>query len=148
MLFNNIPSRKAVFSFLNKPGLVVTPSCYTCLLLIGLQFAGVSAIAQQPYSLIHYDENVLPQTTIGNIQQDIHGYLWMSTQFGIVRYDGEQFRVFTTDNLKGLTSNRIRLCAKGLDQRIYFVDENNMIIKVKSPNQFETVALADAIKES
>jgi signal transduction histidine kinase len=117
-------------------------------LLIGLQFVTFNASSQQPYSLIHYDENVLPQTTIGNIQQDIYGYLWMSTQFGIVRFDGENFRVFTTDNLKGLRSNRIRLCAKGLDQRIYFVDEYNVIVKVISPNEFETVALSDAIKES
>ena len=56
----------------------------------------------------------------------------MNTQFGIVRFDGETVRVFTTDNLKGLTSNRIRVCATSLDGSIYFVDENNVIHKVKS----------------
>jgi len=69
--------------------------------------------AQQPYSIIHYDENTLPQTTVGNIQQDENGFLWMNTQYGIVRFDGEKARVFTTSNVGALTSNRIRVCAKG-----------------------------------
>lgn len=103
------------------------------------------SIAQQPYSLIHYDENTLPQTTIGNIEQGENGYLWMSTQFGIVRFDGETFRVFTTNNLKGLTSNRIRVCARSFDGSIYFVDENHVIIKVKSPNEFETISTKDCL---
>jgi signal transduction histidine kinase len=105
------------------------------------------SIGQQPYSLIHYDENTLPQTSIGNIQQGENGYLWMNTQFGIVRFDGETVRVFTTDNLKGLTSNRIRICAKSSDGSIYFVDENNVIVKVTSPNQFETISTSDCIRE-
>ena len=121
---------------------------YKYLLLCGMQFILFNVRAQQPYSLVHYDENVLPQTSVGNIQQDEYGYLWMSTQFGIVRFDGAKVRVFNTDNLKGLTSNRIRICAQGFDKSIYFVDENNVIVKVKSPNQFETITTTDEIKES
>jgi signal transduction histidine kinase len=116
-------------------------------LLLTIQFIACSANAQQPYTLVHYDEKILPQTSIGNIQQDENGYLWMNTQYGIVRFDGENVRVFTTNNLQGLTSNRIRLCAKGLDNAVYFVDENNVVVKVKSPNQFETIATANCIKE-
>ncbi|MEJ7740307.1 MAG: ATP-binding protein [Chitinophagaceae bacterium] len=122
------------------------PGYYGCLLAM-LPIIFSYAKAQEPYSLVHYDESTLPQTSIGNIQQDEWGYLWMNTQFGIVRFDGEKIRVFTTSNLKGLTSNRIRLCAKGLDNAVYFVDENNVIVKVKSPNRFETRTTADCIKE-
>ncbi|MEO6819857.1 MAG: ATP-binding protein [Ginsengibacter sp.] len=118
------------------------------LLLCIMQIVGIHTMAQQPYSLVHYDEKLLPQTTVGNIVQDENGYLWMNTQFGIVRFDGEKVRVFTTDNLKGLTSNRIRVCSKGYDNSIYFVDENNVIIKVKSPNEFEITATADDINNS
>jgi signal transduction histidine kinase len=118
---------------------------HKCLLLVLLNIFSCAS-AQEPYSLVHYNENTLPQTSIGNIQQDEWGYLWMSTQFGIIRFDGEKVRVFTTDNLKGLTSNRIRVCAKSLDNAVYFVDENNVIIKVTSPNQFETITTADCIE--
>lgn len=55
---------------------------------------------------------------------------------------------FTKANLKGLSSNRIRVCAKGLDKSIYFVDENNVILKVKSPDQFEITGTTDLTKES
>jgi hypothetical protein len=108
-------------------------------LVTSLSLIFFSVEAQQPYSLIHYDENALPQTTIGNIQQDEHGFLWMSSQYGIVRFDGEKARVFTTNNVRALTSNRIRLCAKGRDGSIYFVDENYAVLKVRSPNRFERI---------
>ncbi|HLL44670.1 MAG TPA: hypothetical protein VK369_16085, partial [Segetibacter sp.] len=117
------------------------------MLLAAFQFFFFCTAAQQPYSIVHYDEEVLPQTSVGNIEQDENGYLWMNTQFGIVRFDGATVRVFTTDNLKGLTSNRIRICARSLDGSVYFVDENNIIVKVKSPNQFETISTTDFIKE-
>lgn len=140
--------RRFLISYISCSKPVVPYNYCKYLLLASLQFFFSYITAQQPYSLVHYDENSLPQTTVGNIQQDENGYLWMNTQFGIVRFDGEKVRVFTTDNLKGLTSNRIRLCAKGIDRSIYFVDENNVILKVKSPNQFETIGTTEGIKES
>ncbi|MEO6549194.1 MAG: ATP-binding protein [Ferruginibacter sp.] len=126
---------------------ITTSACCQCLVFLCLQLILLPSTAQQPYSLVHFDENDLPQTTIGNIQQDETGYLWMSSQFGIVRFDGEKFRVFTTSNLKGLTSNRLRLCVKGPDKSIWFVDENNTFIKVKSHNQFEILSQNEAVKK-
>gem|GEM_PF-2516857 len=146
-LLDNNSFWRFAYSYINYSKPVILRRYYKSFLLGGLQFLLSYVMAQQPYSLIHYDENTLPQTSIGNIQQDENGYLWMNTQFGIVRFDGEKVRVFTTDNLKGLSSNRIRICAKGLNKSIYFVDENNVILKVKSPNQFETIATADGINE-
>jgi hypothetical protein len=58
----------------------------------------------------------------------------MSTQFGIVRFDGTGVKVFNTENVQGLSSDRIRLGAKSFEGNIYFVDENYRIIKVASPN--------------
>ncbi|MEJ7677701.1 MAG: hypothetical protein WKG06_07510 [Segetibacter sp.] len=56
--------------------------------------------------------------------------------------------VFTTENLKGLTSNRIRVCAKGSDNSIYFVDENHTLIKVRSPNELEVIPNKNIITPS
>ncbi|MEO6000573.1 MAG: hypothetical protein ABIN89_27240, partial [Chitinophagaceae bacterium] len=138
---------RSAYVSINGPAPAMKFSCHRFLMLAGLQCMLFYTMAQQPYSLVHYDENTLPQTSIGNIQQGKNGYLWMNTQFGIVRFDGETVRVFTTDNLKGLTSNRIRICAKSSDGSIYFVDENNIIVKVTSPNQFETISTGDCIRE-
>lgn len=58
--------------------------------------------AQENYNIVHHDETTLPQTSIGSIQQDANGYLWMSSQFGIVRFDGTHIKAFTTENIRAL----------------------------------------------
>jgi len=51
-------------------------------------------------------EDGLPQISVTAIAQDAHGYLWVSTQNGIARFDGSVFRVFNRANT-GLDVNLI-----------------------------------------
>jgi ligand-binding sensor domain-containing protein len=51
-------------------------------------------------------DNGLPQNTVRSIAQTRDGYLWLTTFDGLVRFDGVQFKVFNTNNTKGLNSNR------------------------------------------
>lgn len=54
----------------------------------------------------------LPSNTITAINQDQMGYLWLATNKGLVRYDGNDFITYTQD--KELISNQIRtLFSKG-----------------------------------
>ena len=39
----------------------------------------------------------LSQTQVGEIVQDDQGFMWFGTQYGLDRYDGYEFRVFTHD---------------------------------------------------
>ena len=39
--------------------------------------------------------------------QDQQGYVWLGTQFGLSRFDGYQFRNFTTQNTQFLQTNAI-----------------------------------------
>jgi ligand-binding sensor domain-containing protein/signal transduction histidine kinase len=39
----------------------------------------------------------LSQTRVGQIAQDDQGFLWFGTQYGLNRYDGYEFKVFTPD---------------------------------------------------
>jgi ligand-binding sensor domain-containing protein len=39
----------------------------------------------------------LSQTKVAQIVQDDHGFLWFGTQFGLNRYDGNNFRVFANE---------------------------------------------------
>ena len=52
------------------------------------------------------NDNGLPQNTVRSIIQIRDGYLWLTTFDGLVRFDGVRFKVFNTNNTKGLTSNR------------------------------------------
>ena len=40
----------------------------------------------------------LPQESVRAITETSDGYLWLGTQAGLVRFDGDHFRVFTSQN--------------------------------------------------
>lgn len=52
------------------------------------------------------DENGLPQNSVKSMGFDQSGFLWMITENGVVRFDGQYFRPFTKDELS-LTSTRM-----------------------------------------
>lgn len=58
------------------------------------------------YSIQHFtDENGLPQNSVKSIAPDKTGFLWLTTEDGIVRFDGYRFIVFNQKNLS-LASGR------------------------------------------
>ena len=52
-------------------------------------------------------QNGLPSQSIKSLVQDQQGYVWLGTQFGLSRFDGYQFRNFTTQNTQFLQTNAI-----------------------------------------
>lgn len=60
----------------------------------------------QPYILRHYDNgNGLPQNSVNAIARDQDGYIWLTTENGLVRYDGQSFKLAGISHL-ALKSNR------------------------------------------
>lgn len=60
------------------------------------------------YWLQHFtDENGLPQNSVKAIAQDRNGFVWLTTEAGLVRFDGHRFITFDR-SLVPITSNRIR----------------------------------------
>lgn len=52
----------------------------------------------------HYNiKNGLPSNNVYAIKQDKRGYIWATTDKGVVRYDGKTFKLYTID--QGLASN-------------------------------------------
>lgn len=70
---------------------------------------GVVAAAQLTYRATWYsaDSNHLPQNSVKSIAKDKYGFIWLSTEGGLVRYDGENFKAFNTLNVPQLTSDRM-----------------------------------------
>lgn len=68
------------------------------------------------------NENGLPQNSINFIQMDDDGYLWLGTQAGILRYDGQRFRLFNNSN-SSLQRNRYWMLGKDNKGRIYCIDD-------------------------
>jgi len=69
------------------------------------------------------NENGLPQNSVIHVQMDDDGYLWLTTQAGIVRYDGQRFRLFNNTN-SGLKRNRFIMLGKDNGGRIYCTDDH------------------------
>ena len=60
------------------------------------------------YRVDHWgEENETLQSTIGSIVQTPEGYLWIGTDQGLVRFDGDQFKTFNRDNTPALNPSAI-----------------------------------------
>ena len=51
------------------------------------------------------DTEHLPQNSVKSISPDKYGFVWMTTENGLVRFDGKNFKTFDNSNT-GLSSNR------------------------------------------
>ena len=65
-------------------------------------------------------EDGLPQLSVLAITQDATGYLWLTTQNGVARFDGVRFRVFNVENTPALRANVIDRTLLGRDGSLWF----------------------------
>ena len=49
----------------------------------------------------------LSSNEVQAIHKDQRGFMWIGTEYGLNRFDGQEFKVYTTENLPGLSSNII-----------------------------------------
>jgi signal transduction histidine kinase len=82
-------------------------------LLVLIVLCALFAQAQQAGHLVrHYtDEDGLPQNSIKAIAADEHGFVWLTTEDGLVRFDGRHFLNYTQGQL-GLRTARFTTFAK------------------------------------
>lgn len=65
-------------------------------------------------------EDGLPQLSVLAIAQDATGYLWLTTQNGVARFDGVRFRVYNVENTPALRANIIDKVHPGSDGSLWF----------------------------
>jgi diguanylate cyclase (GGDEF)-like protein len=88
-----------------------------CALLLGLSAPVAQAMDEKP--LATYSREVwttrdgLPHNLVNGIAQTKDGYLWFATWEGVVRYNGQEFRVFGRQNVPELEDNGIRSVSVG-----------------------------------
>ncbi len=76
-----------------------------------------------PFSIQNWNsENGLPQNSVTGITQSIDGYLWISTNNGLVRFDGVNFKLFNSLNVPVLKSNIIRQLFSDSKGRVWFIN--------------------------
>lgn len=64
-------------------------------------------------------EQGLPHGTVRGFAQTSDGYLWLATYEGIVRFNGEHFRVFDHANTAGIPNSTILSVTRGRDDTLW-----------------------------
>jgi len=81
--------------------------------------------AQDPHAIIFDVNNGLPSSEVYDIEIDKFGNIWFSTDRGVSRYNGYEFKNFTTED--GLTDNTIFEICKDHEDRLWFCCYNGTV---------------------
>lgn len=90
------------------------------LLFIFLSIAQTTAAqTETEYTVKRYSsKNGLPQNSIKSMAMDDKRFLWLSTEGGLVRFDGQQFKVYNQTNHPGIRNNRFMSIKKTSDNHL------------------------------
>ncbi len=85
----------------------------------------------------------MPQNSVTAIAQTSDGYLWLTTNDGLVRFDGVRFTVFNKGNSPDLPSNRlIKMLAVGND--LWILTEEDKLVRFRD-GKFRSFTTADGL---
>jgi sensor histidine kinase YesM len=101
----------------------------------------------QKYETIRYfnQNNGLNSEIIYNIEEDTNNFFWISTDNGVLKYNGNSFKKFTINN--GLPSNDIfkikidsknRIWLTGYYHGLYYIHKDK-VFKVKNSDKYNTL---------
>lgn len=108
----------------------------TALLTLLTVALNVSAQEISDFTEQHYtSDNGLPQNSVMQLRMDKNGFVWMTTQGGLVRFDGSHFVTYNLSNVPQLTTNRIIELGLTGDSSIYFKDTSFKVIAFGKNNQ-------------
>lgn len=99
-------------------------------ILLTSLFQVTAVCAQSQYSIQHYtNENGLPANGVNGVELDKKtGFLWVGTQAGLVRFDGQHFKSFGP--AKNMAPNRINAIGRDKEGTIYCGDNNLSIYRI------------------
>lgn len=114
-----------------------------CLAIFILFFLPMIAAGQYRFD-IWTAENGLPQNTVNGILQAKDGFIWFTTNDGIVRFDGIKFKVFNKSNTKELLTSRFNLSFEDQTGRLWFKSETGDLVRYQE-GVFKTFTLENGL---
>ena len=79
------------------------------------------------YAIQHFtDENGLPQNSINDLLFDKNGYLWLASQVGLIRFNGNAFDLYYPDDKPEMESNITYFATDGQGAIYFQTDDHNL----------------------
>jgi len=105
-----------------------------CLFLFSCNSVFSQEVASEYETVWHSaDNNSLPQNSVKSIIKDKNGFIWLSTENGLVRYDGKYFLVFDNKSIPQLHSNRMFLFEGSVSKdSIYILNNDHEYVLIKN----------------
>jgi len=102
-------------------------------------FVPCFAWAQSVYRFNNYTiNNGLSQSTVNTILQDDNSALWIGTQDGLNRFDGDKFEIFNSDEEEGINNPFITSSVKTKDGKLWFGTHNGLTAYSPIKEEFHT----------
>ena len=121
------------------------------LLALILFVTTVSAIDKKPLAAYSQDvwttRNGLPHNQVNSTTQTPEGYLWFATWEGLVRYNGQDFKVFTPKNVPELQDHGIRHVSVGSNGRL-IVSTSRGGISILQDNKWKTINSSNGLAQN
>ncbi len=99
---------------------------------LGLLFPLLAA-AQDPYYRLIDDSDGLPSNSVYGLFQDSKGFIWITTDDGLCRYDGHSFKSYFSTSQSSKAGSNIfedilgRIWYENFDGQLYHVSEDTLI---------------------
>lgn len=105
-----------------------------CFLLFSFSVPLASEVRQDSryITTFYTDEGTLPQNNVRAVAKDNFGFLWVCTENGLTRFDGQLFTTINAEEL-GLSSNRFRYFARSGDI-LYASNASGDFLEIKDLN--------------
>jgi len=98
-------------------------------------FSGMDDYIVKQYN----SENGLPQNSAKDLVLDRNDFLWITTENGLVRFDGQQFLLYNTSNTPFLQTNRFGTISETLQGEVLFLSGFNPSIVYKALPDYRLV---------
>lgn len=85
-------------------------------------------------------DNGLPTNSLLSICQSRNGYIWIGSYEGLIRFDGDKFKVFNQFNTKELKSNNIRNITEARDGTIWMTTQGSGLVSYRN-GKFNTYGI-------
>ncbi len=85
------------------------------------------------YTINHFtSKNGLPQNSIRSMVLDDNRFLWMTTEGGLVRFDGQNFKVYNHYSDPSILNDRFASVVKSMEGKYYSYEQASTVFEIKN----------------